>query len=133
MECYYHPDRESTDKCNICGKNICKECGLEIAGKYYCKECIESIMGLKMDTKKSSAPEPKEEPIQEPIGSTPVFKDSATVDNPYQVINDESANTQKEILPKEKQFNTETTVFRKEQEVAKRLHRPTAQEQQPTY
>ena len=65
MECYYHPDRESTDKCNICGKNICKECGLEIAGKYYCKECIESIMGLNLDSNKSSKPEqPKEEPVK---------------------------------------------------------------------
>ena len=38
MECYYHPDREGTDTCAICGKSICKECGLEIAGKEYCKE-----------------------------------------------------------------------------------------------
>lgn len=131
MECYYHPDRESTDKCNICGKSICKECGLEIAGKYYCKECIESIMGLNLDSNKSSAPEPKEEPIQNPtetpaqsIAPTPVFKDSATVDNPYQVINDESANTQKEIIPNEKQFGGETTVFRKEPELEEKTFKP---------
>lgn len=46
MECYYHPEREGTDKCAICGKSICKECGLEIAGKVYCKECLEKIIGL---------------------------------------------------------------------------------------
>ncbi|AMD18178.1 hypothetical protein TL18_09220 [Methanobrevibacter sp. YE315] len=49
MECYYHPDRESTDKCAICGKSICKECGLEISKKVYCKECLEKIIGLEID------------------------------------------------------------------------------------
>lgn len=46
MECYYHPDRQGTDQCAICGKSICKECGLEIAGKVYCKECLEKIVGI---------------------------------------------------------------------------------------
>ena len=46
MVCYYHPERESTDICAICGKSVCKECGLEIAGKVYCKECLEKIVGL---------------------------------------------------------------------------------------
>ena len=59
MECYYHPSRESTDVCAICGKSICKECGLEIAGKIYCKECLERIVGLSID-------KPQEEPTQEP-------------------------------------------------------------------
>ena len=61
MECYYHPSRESTDVCAICGKSICKECGLEIAGKIYCKECLEKIVGLSIDNK------PQEEPAQEPV------------------------------------------------------------------
>ncbi|WP_296867088.1 hypothetical protein [uncultured Methanobrevibacter sp.] len=61
MECYYHPSRESTDVCAICGKSICKECGLEIAGKIYCKECLEKIVGLNLDNK------PQEEPAQEPV------------------------------------------------------------------
>ena len=26
MECHYHPEREGTDICAICGKSICKEC-----------------------------------------------------------------------------------------------------------
>lgn len=43
MECHYHPERESTDICAICGKPICKECGLEIAGKIYCKDCLQKL------------------------------------------------------------------------------------------
>lgn len=60
MECYYHPSRESTDICAICGKSICKECGLEIAGKIYCKECLEKIVGLSLDNNqpKAQAQEP---------------------------------------------------------------------------
>ena len=54
MECYYHPERESTDVCAICGKSVCKECGLEIAGKIYCKDCLEKIVGVGLQ---SAAPE----------------------------------------------------------------------------
>ena len=52
MECYYHPNVESTDVCAICGKSICKECGLEIAGKVYCKDCLEKIVGLSIKIKR---------------------------------------------------------------------------------
>ncbi|MBQ9026824.1 MAG: ATPase [Methanobrevibacter sp.] len=62
MECYYHPSRESTDNCAICGKSICKECGLEIAGKVYCKECLEKIVGLSLNNEP-----PKPEPTPEPV------------------------------------------------------------------
>ncbi len=62
MECYYHPSRESTDNCAICGKSICKECGLEIAGKVYCKECLEKIVGLSLNNEA-----PKAEPAPEPV------------------------------------------------------------------
>jgi hypothetical protein len=63
MECHYHPEREATDVCAICGKTICKECGLEIAGKIYCKDCLEKIVGLGIDksaqeTKANVEPEP---------------------------------------------------------------------------
>ena len=61
MECYYHPSRESTDTCAICGKSICKECGLEIAGKVYCKDCLEKIVGLSLNSKPQ---EPKPEPVR---------------------------------------------------------------------
>ena len=63
MECYYHPSRESTDTCAICGKSICKECGLEIAGKIYCKDCLEKIVGLSLDNKPQQEA-PKEEPVR---------------------------------------------------------------------
>ena len=63
MECYYHPSRESTDTCAICGKSICKECGLEIAGKVYCKDCLEKIVGLSLDNKPQQEA-PKEEPVR---------------------------------------------------------------------
>lgn len=63
MECYYHPSRESTDNCAICGKSICKECGLEIAGKFYCKECLEKIVGLNLASNQPE-PEPRPEPVR---------------------------------------------------------------------
>lgn len=70
MECYYHPERESTDTCAICGKSICKECGLEIAGKIYCKECLEKIVGLGIDNK---AEQPAQsEAVVEPVRTEPV-------------------------------------------------------------
>ena len=46
MECYYHPEREGTDSCAICGKSICKECGLEIAGKTYCM--LQNLLKLNL-------------------------------------------------------------------------------------
>ena len=70
MECYYHPSVKSTNVCAICGKSICKECGLEIAGKIYCKDCLEKIVGLSLDnsSQKEVAQEParfeKEEPVE---------------------------------------------------------------------
>ena len=80
MECYYHPSRESTDVCAICGKSICKECGLEIAGKTYCKECLEKIVGVGLDNKQSqpAQSEVREEPVQtEParLNKQPVQED----------------------------------------------------------
>lgn len=60
MTCHYHPERESTDKCAICGKPICKECGLEIAGKIYCKDCLQKIVGIGLEENEG---QPEEEPI----------------------------------------------------------------------
>ena len=59
MACHYHPERESTDICAICGKEICKECGLEIAGKVYCKDCLQKIIGVEMDKKSEETPVPE--------------------------------------------------------------------------
>lgn len=61
MDCHYHPGREGTDNCAICGKSICKECGLEIAGKNYCKDCLEKIVGVELD---NSTPKETEETSQ---------------------------------------------------------------------
>ena len=72
MECYYHPSRESTDVCAICGKSICKECGLEIGGKIYCKDCLEKIVGLSLDNNSQQAQAPqKEEPVRLERQETP--------------------------------------------------------------
>ena len=62
MECYYHPERDGTDVCAICGKSVCKECGLEIAGKIYCKDCLEKIVGMGLS---NASPNVKEEPVPE--------------------------------------------------------------------
>ena len=56
MACHYHPERESTDVCAICGKQICKECGIEIAGKIYCKECLQQIIGVEHESQAQAAP-----------------------------------------------------------------------------
>ena len=70
MACHYHPEREATDICAICGKEICKECGLEIAGKIYCKDCLEKIVGLGVENNAQQAPaesEPAPAPVEESI------------------------------------------------------------------
>ena len=74
MECYYHPDREGADTCAICGKSVCKECGLELGGKIYCKECLEKIMGIESENKaeQPAQSEPVQEPVQEPVRTEPV-------------------------------------------------------------
>lgn len=80
MECYYHPERESTDKCAICGKSICKECGLEIAGKTYCKECLEKIVGLGLDNK---TPAKEETVAEKPVKSEPVRLEKQPAESIY--------------------------------------------------
>ncbi len=86
MECYYHPERESTDVCAICGKSICKECGLEIAGKIYCKECLEKIIGLGIEEKAQES-----EVVEEtPLVTEPAQVDAQTAeDTIYQPQDDE--------------------------------------------
>lgn len=79
MACHYHPERESTDICAICGKEICKECGLEIAGKVYCKECLQKIVGLSLET------QPKAEEPQEQIRPEPVRLEKQPEQNVYDI------------------------------------------------
>ena len=79
MACYYHHDREGTDTCAICGKSICKECGLEIAGKVYCKECLEKIVGLGIGT--AAGQEAPAAPQEEPIRTEPARLHKQPVDD----------------------------------------------------
>lgn len=72
MECYYHPEREATDQCAICGKVICKECGIEIAGKIYCKDCLEKIVGVN-DANTPQQDNPVE--VEEPITTEPTISE----------------------------------------------------------
>jgi len=75
MECHYHPGREGTDTCAICGKSICKECGLAIAGKIYCKDCLEKIVGLGLDNTQQQ---------QAPVQEEPVYEQAPVEENIYQ-------------------------------------------------
>ena len=87
MECYYHPERESTDNCAICGKSVCKECSLEIAGKIYGKECLEKIMGLTIDKKAQEKAQPVE---QKPLATeSPEINTQNIDDNIYQTQNED--------------------------------------------
>ena len=96
MECYYHPDREGTDNCAICGKSICKECGLEIAGKVYCKECLEKIVGIGI----AEHEEKQEAVVQDPLETEPVEFDAQAADNTiYQPQEEVDAEVQ--YVPKE--------------------------------
>lgn len=81
MECHYHPEREGTDTCAICGKSICKECGLEIAGKIYCKDCLEKIVGLGID---SSQNQPQEVVQEAPVQSEEIYAEEPIDESIYQ-------------------------------------------------
>ena len=97
MACYYHPDRESTEICAICGKAICKECGLEIAGKTYCKDCLEQIVGIGIENKPS-----EQKVIQDPIASEParLERQQTNEENIYQTQRTpEVPQPQSEIRP----------------------------------
>jgi hypothetical protein len=38
--CANHPDRETSLRCNRCGKYICTKCAVRMATGYRCKECV---------------------------------------------------------------------------------------------
>ncbi len=98
MECYYHPEREGTDSCAICGKSICKECGLEIAGKTYCKECLEKIVGLGIAN--NAEPAPQAAPAPEPVKAEPARLNKQPVDEGvYQPQAEETFAPQQEVAP----------------------------------
>ncbi|MCX6069742.1 MAG: B-box zinc finger protein, partial [Chloroflexi bacterium] len=40
LRCGYHPDRETTLRCNRCEKPICTKCAVLTPVGYRCKECV---------------------------------------------------------------------------------------------
>ncbi|WP_458453627.1 ATPase [Methanobrevibacter sp.] len=115
MECYYHPERESTDTCAICGKSICKECGLEIAGKVYCKECLEKIVGLGIESKAPEQPEPVV--AAEPVRTQParLNKQPVVEENIYQPPKEEIYQPPQEpVTPEIKQISDDSPYNIKE-------------------
>ena len=85
MECHYHPQREASDVCAICGKSICKECGLEIAGKVYCKDCLEKIIGLGLDNNAQQSTA-TQEPVyaeEQPIEEESIYQPQEEYEIPY--------------------------------------------------
>ena len=98
MECYYHPERDGTDVCAICGKSVCKECGLEIAGKIYCKDCLEKIVGVGLN---SAAPESNQE-AAEPMQSEPARLNKQPADDTvYQPQEEVEPITPQHAMPQE--------------------------------
>ena len=43
--CAYHPDRETTLRCNRCGKPICPDCAVLTDVGYRCPECVRALEG----------------------------------------------------------------------------------------
>ncbi len=78
MDCHYHPGKESTKTCDICGKYICDDCAIELAGKTYCKSCLENLVG-------GNNPQQEQQVREESITKTIQEMDSPYAsDNPYE-------------------------------------------------
>ncbi len=43
LYCAYHPDRETTLRCNRCGKPICSSCAIHVATGYRCPDCVREL------------------------------------------------------------------------------------------
>lgn len=44
--CFYHPNRETTLRCNRCDKPICTRCAINTPVGYRCKECIKEQQSI---------------------------------------------------------------------------------------
>jgi len=44
LRCYYHPKREATSQCDLCGDMLCRFCVREHEGLHICKTCKKRIM-----------------------------------------------------------------------------------------
>ncbi len=49
LYCAYHPDRETTLRCNRCNKPICPKCAIATPTGYRCPDCVREIQ-RKFDT-----------------------------------------------------------------------------------
>ncbi len=43
LHCTVHPDRETTLRCNKCGRPMCPECAVQTPVGYRCRECVRGI------------------------------------------------------------------------------------------
>ncbi len=43
LYCTVHPDRETTLRCNKCGRPMCTECAVQTPVGYRCRECVRGI------------------------------------------------------------------------------------------
>ena len=133
MACHYHPEREATDNCAICGKQICKECGLEIAGKIYCKDCLEKIVGLGIDTNaQKNTVEPKPEPVEENIYKPQKEYVPPAQEEPvqeYKVISDDSPYNIKDSIEysgglESSYISDEESLYQQQPEIAQNEYEP---------
>ena len=44
LPCTNHPEHDSTERCEICGKPFCDDCLSKIYNRYYCDKCKESFL-----------------------------------------------------------------------------------------
>ncbi|WP_298525511.1 ATPase [uncultured Methanobrevibacter sp.] len=134
MACHYHPEREATDICAICGKEICKECGLEIAGKIYCKDCLEKIVGLGVaSSAQETVAEPEPEPVQENIYQPqeeyeiPYAQEEPAQE--YKVISDDSPYNIKDNIEysgglESSYISEDESIYQQQPEVAQNEYEP---------
>src|SRR5215813_8342333 len=43
LYCTIHPDRETTLRCNKCGRPMCAQCAVQTPVGYRCRECVRGI------------------------------------------------------------------------------------------
>ena len=121
MDCYYHHGKNSTDNCAICGKPICKECGLEISGNIYCKDCLQKIVGAGLQNNTQNVKEPlnanvppqTEPPQYEKINTdvSPEIEHPQYDKNPYENISQETPNFNEPIVEKPPTLEKKETPF----------------------
>lgn len=45
MKCENHAEKEAVGICNLCSKNICSDCSVNLKGELYCKSCLAEKTG----------------------------------------------------------------------------------------